>query len=304
VIAADDLNIDLRLLRTFTAVAEELHFGRAAERRGIGQGAVSEQVRRLEDELGVSLLTRTSRSVALTHAGAVFLEHARRLLEDADAAVADARRADRGELGELTVGLAAGATSDLLTPIVDAFAVLRPDVAVAFHHSAFVDPSGGLGTGEVDVAILRPPVGVPDVAFEVLATEPRMAAVPSGHPLAARERLDIEDLLDEPWTFADTDPVWRAFWTAEAERGAPARYGATIGSMDGIFEAVRAGLAVALVPASVERAVVWEGVAFRPVDGVDEASIAVGWRPGVEDPRVRAFVAVAKRVGRAAFARD
>lgn len=297
----DDVDLDPRLLRTFLAVAETLHFGRAADRLHLAQGSVSGHVRRLEDELGVELLTRTSRSVALTPAGAVLQEHARRLRQATVAAVRETRRADRGQSGSLVVGLAAAIPLELVAPAVAAFREGRPDVQVELREAPWPDPSGGLADGGVDVAFLRPPVDAAGVALETLVVEERMALLPAGHALAAQDALSIDDLLDETWVGSDTDPVWRAFWTAEAERGAPARYATTISSLDGLFDAVRHAGAVGLVPASAAaRMAGAPGVAFRPVPDVAPTTIDVGWHPASEDPRVRAFVAVARRVLRSA----
>lgn len=293
----DDVDLDPRLLRTFLAVADTLHFGRAADRLHLAQGSVSGHVRRLEDELGVALLARTSRSVALTPAGAVLQEHARRLRQATVAAVRETRRADRGQSGSLTVGIAAAIPLELVAPAVAAFREGRPDVAVELREAPWTDPSGGLADGGVDVAFLRPPVAAAGVALEPLVVEARVAILPAAHPLAGRDRLSIDDLVDEPWAGSETDPVWRAFWTAEAERGAPARYAATVSSLDGLFDAVRHAGAVGLVPASAAaRLGEVPGIAFRPVDDVAPTTIDVGWHPASDDPRVRALVAVARRV--------
>lgn len=293
----EDVDLDPRLLRTFLAVAETLHFGRAADRLHLAQGSVSGHVRRLEEQLGVELLARTSRSVALTPAGAVLQEHARRLRQATVAAVRETRRADRGQSGSLAVGIAAAIPLELVTPAVAAFRERRPEVAVELREAPWPDPSGGLADGGVDVAFLRPPVAAAGVALETLVVEDRVAILPAGHALAARDVLSVDDLLDEPWAGSDTDPVWRAFWTAEAERGAPARYAATISSLDGLFDAVRHAGAVGLVPASAAgRLGGTPGIALRPVHDAAPTTIDVGWHPASEDPRVRAFVAVARRV--------
>jgi DNA-binding transcriptional LysR family regulator len=291
-----DVDLDPRLLRTFLAVAETLHFGRAADRLHLAQASVSGHVKRLEATLDVALLARTSRTVALTPAGAVLAEHARRLEQATVAAVRETRRADRGETGSLAVGLAAAIPIDLVRSAVDTFRAARPEVVVELREAAWTDPSGGLADGAVDVAFLRPPVDAAGVALEPLISEDRMAIIPATHPLTAREVLSIEDLVDEPWAGSDTDPVWRAFWTAEAERGAPARYATMISSLDGLFDAVRHAGAVGLVPASAAERVVGTGVAFRPVADIAPTTVDVGWHPASEDPRVRAFVAVARRV--------
>lgn len=291
-----DPDLDLRLLRSFAAVAEELHFGRGAARLHMTQPAVSEHVRRLEEQLGVKLLHRTSRKVTLTAAGAVFLDDARRLLELGAAAVRDAQRADRGQIGRLTLGYAPGAVMDVARPLVDAFRALRPEVEILLRESGFTDPSGGLADGRASVAVIRPPVSTPGVAVLPVVEEARVALLPADHPLAGRDTIAIADLSDEPWLYSDTDPAWRAFWCAERERGAPPRYAATVDSLEGIFEAVRGGIAVALVPESVQRAVSWQGVAFVPVEGIAPSEIALAWRTDDDDPLVRAFVAVARRV--------
>ncbi|WP_036725976.1 LysR family transcriptional regulator [Patulibacter minatonensis] len=293
----EDVDLDPRLLRTFLAVAETLHFGRAADRLHLAQGSVSGHVRRLEDVLGVELLARTSRSVALTAAGAVLQEHARRLEQATLAAVRETRRADRGQSGSLSVGIAAAIPLELVSPAIAAFREARPDVALELREAPWTDPSGGLADGGVDVAFLRPPVAAAGVALETLVVEDRMAILPADHRLAEREVLSITEFVDEPWAGSDTDPVWRAFWTAEAERGAPARYAATISSFDGLFDAVRHAGAVGLVPASAPaRMSGATGVAFVPVRDVAPTTIDVGWHPASEDPRVRAFVALARRM--------
>jgi DNA-binding transcriptional LysR family regulator len=292
----DAPDLDLRHLRSFVAVAEELHFGRAAARLHLTQPAISDHVRRLEELLDVALLHRTTRRVEVTAAGAVFLEDARRLLELAATAVRDARRAERGQIGRLRLGYSPGALMDVIRPVLDAFAEVRPDVEVLLRESGFTDPSGGLADGHADVAIIRPPISAHGVEWAALAHDERVALLPAGHRLAGEESIAVADLVDEAWLYADTDPAWRAFWCAERERGAPPRYAGTIDSMEGLFEGVRGGIAVALVPASVERTVRWEGVRTVPVRDLAPAEIAVAWRAHDENPLVRAFVAVARRV--------
>lgn len=292
-------DLDLRLVRSFAAVADELHFGRGAERVHLTQPAVSDHVRRLEEQLGVQLLRRSTRRVELTAAGAVFLDDAARLLDLSAAAVRGARRADRGQIGQLRVGYAPGRLLDVLAPLLAAFRELRPEVEVTVRESGFADPSGGLANASVDVALISLPISTPGIATAVIAQDGRAAALPAGHPLASREEIRIGELAGEAWLYSDTDPAWRAFWCAERERGSePTRYGATVDSLDGIFQAVRGGLAVALVPAAVQQSHV-DGVAFVPVIDLPAVDIALAWRGGdAEDALVRAFVAVARRHAR------
>jgi DNA-binding transcriptional LysR family regulator len=242
--------LDFRALRYFVAVAEELHFTRAAERLYIAQPALSEQIRRLEDELGIELLRRTTRKVELTPAGAEFLSHARRILAEADAALADAARAARGETGSVRVATGATTGLDLVPKVLQAFRDERPRVALELHQSDWSDLSGGLREGSVDAAFVWLPFTHTGLGFAALREEPRLVALSADHPLAGERELSTEQIAGEPWPVVDVpDPVAIAFWNCEDLRGgAPARPGPTIRSMEGLLEAVRAGLCVGTVP--------------------------------------------------------
>lgn len=277
--------LDFRALRYFVAVAEELHFTRAAERLYIAQPALSEQIRRLERELGVELLRRTTRRVELTPAGEAFLARARRILDEADQALAEAARAARGETGTLRVSTGATTGVELVPEILRAFREQRPEVTLELRQSDWEDYSGGLRSDAVDAAFVWLPLELPHVP---LLSEPRVVALEAGHPLAAQERLSAEQLADEPWPYADTDPEALAFWTGSREPRGPA-----VRSMEGLLEAVRAGLCVATVPRSQALATASPGIAFRPAD-LPPATLALAWR--TETPLVQALVAVARRL--------
>ena len=286
---------DFRALRYFVAVAEELHFTRAAERLYIAQPALSEQIRRLETELGVALLRRTTRRVELTAAGTEFLAHARRILAEADEALAEASRAARGETGSLRVATGATAGLELVPNVLRAFRAARPQVHLDLRQSDWVDYSGGLRDGSVDAAFVWLPFAHEGLSFEALHSEPRVVALEAGHPLAAAPELRMEQLVDEPWPWVDTDPEVLAFWTcAEFRGGTAARRGPTIRSMEGLLEGVRAGLCVATVPRSQAEATASPGIAFRPVAELTPATLAIGWRTADETPVVQAFVAIAR----------
>jgi DNA-binding transcriptional LysR family regulator len=289
---------DFRGLRYFVAVAEELHFTRAAERLYIAQPALSEQIRRLEGELGVSLFRRTTRKVELTAAGEQFLSRARRILAEADEALAEASRTARGETGRVRV--ATGATAGLahVPWVLRDFRKARPRVHLDLCQIAWEDLSGGLRDGSVDAAFVWLPFEHDGLSFAVLHEEPRVVALEEGHPLAAERVLRMEQLVDEPWPWAETDPVALAFWTgAEYRRnGAKARRGPPISSMEGMLEGVRAGLWVATVPRSQAQVSALPGIAFRPVADIPPATLALGWRTADETPTLRALVEIARRV--------
>ncbi len=289
--------LDFRTLRYFVAVAEELHFTRAAERVYIAQPALSEQVRRLEGELGVQLLRRTTRKVELTAAGEEFLARARRILAEADEAMADASRAARGETGRVRVSTGATAGVEQVPRVLRAFRDARPHVHLDLRQISWEDHSGGLHDGSVDAAFVWLPFEHDRLTFAVLHEEPRVAALEAGHPLAAERVLRMEQLVDEPWPWVDTDPVALGFWTCVDFRGgAAARRGPTISSIEGILEGVRAGLCIATIPRSQAQVSAWPGIVFRPIADVTSATLALGWREPDETPVVQALVEIARRV--------
>jgi DNA-binding transcriptional LysR family regulator len=288
--------LDFRALRYFVAVAEELHFTRAAQRLYIAQPALSEQIRRLEAELGVELLRRTTRHVELTAAGEEFLARARRILAEADAALAEAAAAARGETGRLRVATRATAGIALVPRVLQAFRAARPAVALELRQADWENYSGGLVDGSADAAFVWLPLDHEGLRVMPLHQEPRVVALAAGHPLAAHDELHAAQFVDEPWPWADTDPAAIAFWTcAEHRGGAPPRRGPAVRSMEGALEGVRAGLCVATVPASQAEATAWPGIAFRPVADLAPATLALGWRAAGETPVVEAFVEIARR---------
>ena len=288
---------DFRALRYFVAVAEELHFTRAAERLYIAQPALSEQIRRLEGELGVELLRRTTRKVELTAAGEEFLARARRILAEADEAIAEASRAARGETGTMRVATGATAGIELVPRVLRAFREQRPRVHLDLRQSDWEDYSAGLRDGSTDAAFVWLPFEHEGLGIAELHVEPRVLALEAGHPLAAAREVRIEQLADEPWPWVDTDPVAVAYWTcADYRGGAEGRRGPTIRSMEGLLEGVRAGLCVATIPRSQALASAWPGIAFRPVADLTPATLALGWRAAEETPVVQALVEIARRV--------
>jgi DNA-binding transcriptional LysR family regulator len=289
--------LDFRALRYFVAVAEELHFTRAAERLYIAQPALSEQIRRLEGELGVELLRRTTRRVELTAAGEEFLSRARRILAEADEALADASRAARGETGRIRVATGATAGLELVPRVLRAFREARPRVHVDLRQSDWEDYTAGLRDGSADAAFLWLPFEREGLSFATLHVEPRVVALAAGHPLAAERELRVEQFVDEPWPWVDTDPLVVAFWTlADYRGGAAARRGPTIRSMEGMLEAVRAGLCVATAPRSQAQVSALPGIAFRDVADLTPATLALAWPTAAETPVVQALVEIARRV--------
>lgn len=194
--------MELRHLRYFIGVAEELHFGRAAQRLGISQPPLSQQIGALEQELGVRLFERTSRSVRLTAAGKAFLEAAQATLASADRAVQVARRAARGELGELTVGFNASAPFvPRIAQAILAFRTRYPDVRLSLSEVPGVAQSAAIEDHRIDIAFIRSnrrPDLPPGIAAAPILRERLFVAMRPDHPLLARESLSIADLAGEP----------------------------------------------------------------------------------------------------------
>jgi DNA-binding transcriptional LysR family regulator len=288
---------ELRQLRYFLAVAEELNFTRAATRLHIAQQALSAAIRQLEAELGTRLFVRTTRKVELTPAGEVLVEPARRTLAEAAGAVQAVQAVARGERGHLHVGLQSGAAGDLPHRVFTAFVKRLPGADLDFHYFTWTDSSAGLRSGATEVALVRPPIAG-DLEFLPLFSEPRVAVLPAGHRLAGEPDLSIAELLDEVWCLLPPgDPVWRDFWLAADHReGAPAKTGPVMTSLEEQFQYVLAGAGISLAPQSVTRDYGRPGIAFVPVRDLEPSTAAVAWPRGQNNPLVRQFVAVAAEV--------
>ncbi|MER6348558.1 LysR family transcriptional regulator [Streptomyces sp. NPDC001595] len=289
-----------RDLRYFLAVAEELHFTRAAERLYVSQPALSKQIRALERQLGVELFRRDRHSVALTSAGEALLPHARRVLDawaGGSAAVAEARAAQRTTL---VVGMSTSpGRGGLLPAIRSRFTAAHPEATARLRQVVWDDPSAGLADGTADVAFVWLPLPDQDrFAWTVVAEEPRLVALPDSHPLTARAEIDFTDLLDEPFLAlpAAAGPL-RDHWLALPDRaGRPPRIGAEIASTEETYEALVAGLGICLVAAGNAPLITLGGVTTRPVRGLSPTRYALAWRREDSDrPLVRAYAEACRR---------
>src|SRR5690349_9543913 len=326
----DDL--ELRELRYFIAVAEELNFTRAAMRLGMAQPPLSAAIGKLERKLGVTLLERTSRRVALTPAGAVLLEQGRIAIEAAGAAAGRARRAAI-QPGRLTVAVKPGTGAELLKQIMDRCRrdPLIPAVHVLFGHPG--GPAAAVRHGAADAAILRAPFDPRGLDAELLLTEPRVAVLPAGHRLAGQTTLRRADLAGEPmprWA-GQADPASAAHWTgtdtpgpaapdhgtaapdhgtaapdhgtAAADHGTAASEhdtaarehdaGPEINDVSQLLDAVTIGHAVAYVPVSAAAQFRSAGLAVVPVSDLSPSQVMVAWPDTSRSPAVAAFVRAA-----------
>ncbi|MGC9378037.1 LysR family transcriptional regulator [Streptomyces sp. MH13] len=288
------MDVDTRLLRYFAAVAEEGSLTRAAERLFVSQPALTKQIRRLEAGLGAELFTRSRTGMTLTEPGRALAQRVPALLDGWEAARRETRSAASRAARVLRVGFIASAANEATQPIVAEFARRRPGWRAEMRQAAWSDPSAGLADSDVDVALVRLPFpGQDALRVTVLFGEPRWAALPGAHPLAARDTIPFHDLWDEPFVAAPAETGrWREYWLAADERdGHPVRVGAVTEQPDDWLSAIANGYGVALAPESAARFYTRPGVVYRPVTGVSPSRVAVAWAP-VDDtnPVVQDFV--------------
>ena len=290
--------MELRQLRYAVVLSETLHFGRAAQRLYITQSALSQQIARLERELGTALFDRSSHHVRLTPAGETLVGRARDLLAEVEQVHADVLGAAAGHTGTLRVGVFSGAAAELTPLILDGAAEALPGVRLVVRELSMTDQVRLLVDGDVDVAILHPPVDTPDVHVELLFEEPRVAMVRSDHPLASVRTARVADLLDEPFALAapGAPDAWRSFWSVDDDRGGPGRAGAEVTSVWEAMLAIAHLGAVDTFPTSALRAFRYPGVQPVPLEDASYAAVGVATRRGDDDPAVRAFAAVARRM--------
>jgi DNA-binding transcriptional LysR family regulator len=291
------MDVHVRDLRYFVAVAEELHFTRAAEVLHISQPSLSKQIRQLERDLGFSLLRRDRRTVSLTEAGEALLPRARDLLAAWEAALAEATERARAAAALLRVGFQTSVAGALYRLAVSRFTRAHPGWTVELKLHPWSDATAGLLDDTSDVAFLWLPVpGQEQLASQTLRTEPRHVALWQKHPLAQRAELRFSQLLDEPFVaLPPAAGVLRDYWLAlDARDGQPVRIGAQAETPDEAFEAVAAEQGVTLLSAGNAELYARPGVVTRPVADLSPAALAVAWRADDERPIIREFVASAQ----------
>jgi DNA-binding transcriptional LysR family regulator len=285
------VDIELRHLRAFVAVAEELNFTRAAKRLFIAQQALSTQIRQLEDRIGAKLLERNTRSVSLTTAGDVLLGQARLLLADADTVVA-ATRAAGATRTSLTVGFVAAVNHPEMSHALDRFSESHPEVELMINFGDQLDPTGGLHDGQADVAFVYGPFDHRGLDLTPLYSEPLGVALTESHPLAGAASLTIEDVIAEPtFDFPTADRAWRDYWSgADFRRGhPPAKYVAQFRTLEGLIASIRAGLGVYFATQGLV-ASAGPGVVWRRLDELPPLQHSLARRADDDRPIVQSFV--------------
>ena len=286
------------------AVAEERHFGRAAERLRMAQPPLSRQIRDLEEKLGVELFERHSRGAEPTEAARLLLSEARAALAHVGRIEDTARRAGRGELGSLAVGFVGSASYTVVPEIIRRFGERFPEVELTLQEMSSAEQARALNDGLIEVGFLRPPVGGDGEYLEVrvVVEERLVAALPDSHPLAGEDAVDLAELAGDPFVLFPRR-LGLSFYDLAVEACRSAGFEPVVGqeaaSMQTIVGLVAAGAGVSLVPTSVAK-VRGTGVAYRTLKGESlPARIGAAWRKGNSSHTVEALLGLVEEFGRA-----
>jgi len=286
--------VELRHLRYFVAVAEELNFTRAASRLHTSQPSLSQQIRQLESTVGVLLLDRSRHHVALTDAGRVFLREAKDILGRVDHVGRLAKQAADGRAGDLSVGTFPAADVRILPALRPLMAAHLPNLRIVLHSKYALEPIKGLQSGALDVAFLRGPTSTDGLEVIELLREPIVAVLPAHHALARRKRIPVQALHDLPCITMDRslapalyDAIALLYRQAHIRMHAVSRADNVLGHL----HLVQEGLGFALLPDSVG-SLLPPGVILKPLacDPPPMVSIAVAWKSGNTSPLVRGFI--------------
>ncbi|ETT03282.1 LysR family transcriptional regulator [Providencia sp. PROV188] len=271
------MNIELRHLRYFIAVAEELHFGRAAERLHMSQPPLSQQIQALEEMVNAKLLERNNRNVALTPAGAMFLKEAYQILGQVDAAATKAARMEKGELGELSIGFTS--TTPFMHKVTMSLRQYReayPDVSIHMHQMNTKQQIPPLVTGRIDIGIMRNTILPEQLDYQLLFREPFMVAVYEGHPLLAFEEsgVDIKQLAAYPLVFFEREvgtALYDEINQLLASEGVVPTISQEAGEAMTILGLVSAGMGISIITESFTRMKI-DGVRYLKLANIQATS--------------------------------
>ena len=292
------MDLDLRKVRYFVAVAEELNFGRAAQALHIAQPVLSRQIRALEQELKVQLFERDKRATRLTPAGQALLEDGRALLAAADAArrrISDVAADER----VFTVGFMPGL---IVTPAVSEFSRCHPEVTVEVLRTDWINQTDVIHDGTVDVGYLRLPVDLRDLTIEPLLSEQRVAVVPAGHRLAGKDSIMVADLaaehlLQDP----EAVPEWRDI-AVELRDGQPPGRIPFFRTVEEKLEHVAAGHGIAVLPLSTATFYTRADISHVLVCDIAPNQVCLAWDSLCRSPLIRDYAAIARTTRSAATA--
>ncbi|MET8697945.1 LysR substrate-binding domain-containing protein [Kitasatospora sp. NPDC004723] len=277
--------MELRTLRYFVAVAEELHFGRAATRLHISQPPLSRAIKQLEADVGALLLVRSPSGVMLTPAGAVLLDEARSLLDHADRV--RFRVSTATGAATITVGILGDGTDPAVARLAAAYRRHHPGVDIRVRDTDLTDPTCGLRAGLVDVALTRAPFDETALTVRTLRTDPVGVVLRADDPLARRDRLRLAELSGRRWFQfpRGTDPVWQAYWN-----GGTPREGPVVRAVQECLQAVLWNGTIGLAPLRHEVAA---QLTVAPLTDMPPSRVVAVWNEGDANPLIRSFVEIA-----------
>ncbi|MGL4621294.1 LysR substrate-binding domain-containing protein [Chroococcidiopsis sp.] len=299
--------MELRHLHYFIAVAEELHFSRAAVRLCISQPPLSQQIRDLEDELGVKLFERTKRQVQLTEAGKVFLERSYGVLAQLEQAIEATQRIGRGEVGRLAIGFVGSATYTVLPDIVSVFREQFPAVELRLHELTTQEQIQALHHKQIDVGIVRSAIVEPGLSVECILQESIILALPETHPFSAQTQVSLFTLVDELFILfpAKMGPIFYEQIIHICQKaGFRPKVAQEAVQMQTIVGLVAAGLGIAFVPASLQN-FPRSGVIYRPLqEQTPKTGLYLAWRQHDSSPVIKAFLSLAQKTTQSESNRD
>ncbi len=290
--------MELRQLRYFLAVADDLHVGRAAARLHMGQPSLSRQIAVLEKAIDVPLFTRVRRRFALTPAGVIFRDGAQEIIRRSDELVRQAQQAHRGELGTLRIGFVQSATFKALPSLVGAFRVANPDVQLDPRAMTTLEQIAALGDGRIDAGLLRPPVNEPKIGTRVISADPLVAALPAGHRLAGRKSIPLAALAEESFVLykrVEGPTVQDRIIGYCMSAGFTPRIVQEAIDVQTMVALVAAGLGVSLLIAPTPPT---DGaVIYRPLaEKLPQWEMALAWSSDNKSPALARFLHIAKEV--------
>ncbi len=290
--------MELRHLRYFVMLAEELHFGKAAARLHIAQPPLSQQIRQLEIELGFELFHRTKRSVKLTEAGQVFLSEVQQILTQLEVAIQFGRQTSRGEMGQITIGFVSSAAYSILPDILRTFRTAVPAVGLELHELTTDEQLRSLQAGKIDVGFLRLPVEQDIFAFEIVFQESLIVALPETHPFANQSSVSLRSLSKEPFILFPrllAPGLYDLIISLCQQADFSPKVTQEAIQMQTIVSLVAGGMGVAIVPESLQN-LQRTGVVYKSLqEPTPQVAIVMIWRRNDTSPTVQRFLEIVRQ---------
>ncbi|MET4539584.1 DNA-binding transcriptional LysR family regulator [Arthrobacter bambusae] len=292
--------MELRQIEAFLAVAEELHFGRAAERLRMAQSPLSQTIKKLEKGLGAPLFERNTRSVTLTPAGHSLLPHARRILDEVDLARRAVSAGTGTVYGKLAIGFSGALNHATLPPLTRALRQHYPQLDVSLHGGLLTQEAlHQLGNGALDLAFIGLPIDAPSLATRRIATERLGVTLPADHPLAGQATVEVAELAGDPFITmpaAQGSTLREVTFAACAAAGFRPRISQEVSDPYTALSLVAGGVGISLMPESIE-GIMPAGIVFLPLQGDDVLLFSgLAWNPGAMSPALRAAIQLAEEV--------